>query len=426
MWVVQPDLKCLGPQRRPARVIFVTLSHLPTRRPFTPTITRFPWTSTQGAHIGFLIQHTLESNMPSAVLESFPPIVQNKSSTESESPIATKTYDIPVPKEINYIWLGRTFEDFDQNSIRNCVKNNPDYHIRLWLDDFSMLEMEGPRGLPRILPAASLKLYTSGTNKAISSADIRTTFAMMVRAQMEYYKVAMSGPLRAEISTIQKFQHFLQDNALYDVQVHFLSDFYGTLFHAEHLTNPNSFHYPTLKPSSSTPQLESLGPEIRLLQWAFFERCRGNYAAASNLLRVQLLQTYPGIYVDHHTIVPSIGDITGLRFALTADLTASQTFLASAPKHPCLQYFRYCILQNYDALLKRDFKCVTLDYTTMKKPTDPADVQNPWFTEMYSMSGAGAFFRAMKDVAEGGLGERVDISRAAMENIRVKATDMRG
>ena len=345
--------------------------------------------------------------MPSAVHKSSPPNVQDKSPTESESSTPTKTYDIPIPKEINYIWLGRTFEDFDQTPIRDCVKNNPDYHIRFWLDDFSMLEMEGPSGLPRILPAASLKLYTSGINKAISSADIRTTFAMMVRAQMEYYKVAISSPLRAEIPTIQKFQHFLRENALHDVEVHFLSDFYETSFHAEYLTNPVSFHYPSLQSSSSTSQWENLGPEIRLLQWAFFERCRGNYAAASNLLRVQLLQTHPGIYVDHHTIVPSIGNITGFRFALTADLAASQTLLASAPKHPCLQYFRYCILQNYDALLKRDFKCVTLDYTTMRKPTDPTDVQNPWLTEMYSISGAGAFFRAMKD-------------------IKVKATDMKG
>ena len=68
---------------------------------------------------------------------------------------------------------------------------------------------------------------------------------------------------------------------------------------------------------------------------------------------------------------------------------------------------------------------MALDYTTMKKPTDPTDVQNPWFTEIYSMSGAGAFFRAMKDVAEGWLGGRVDISRAAIEGVKVKATDMR-
>ncbi|KAM0795116.1 nucleotide-diphospho-sugar transferase [Usnea florida] len=377
-----------------------------------------PWASTQAAQAGFPSQHTLKRDMPSTVHQSLPPDDQNESSAESESPTVTRTYDTPIPKEINYIWLGQTFENFDQNSLRDCVKNNPDHHIRLWLDDFSMLETEGPRGLPRVLPAASLKLYTSGTNKTISSADIKTTFAMMVRAQMEYYKIAISGTLRAEIPTIQKFQHFLQEDAFHHVEVHFLSNFYETLFHAEHLTNPNSFNYPSLQSSSSTSQMEYLGPQIKLLQWAFFERCRGNYAAASNLLRVQLLQTYPGIYVDHHTIVPPIGDLTGFRFALTADLTASQTFLASAPKHPCLQYFRYCILQNYDALSKRDFKCVTLDYTTMKKPTDPTDVQNPWFTEVYSMSGAGAFFRAMKDVAEGGLGGKVDISGAAMEGVK--------
>ncbi|KAF6240867.1 hypothetical protein HO173_000659 [Letharia columbiana] len=361
-----------------------------------------------------------------AIDAPFPAHVQTGYSTEPKAPEAKDRYEIPIPKKINYIWLGRTFEDFDQTEIQACVKDNPDYRVRLWLDDFSMLEMEGPSGLPRVFPRASLNIYTSGMNKAISSTHINKTFAMLVRAQMEFYKVRLNKQLRAQIPTVQKFQDFLQQNDLHNVDLLFLSDFYEALFHAEHQRNQNSLCYPSLQPSSLASRWDNLGPEVRLLQWALFERYRGNYAAASNLLRVQLLQTYPGIYVDHHTTVPSIGDITGFRFALTAEHTASQSFLASAPNHPCLQYFRYCILQNYDSLLRDDFKCVTLDYTTMKKPTDPSDFQNPYFTETYSLSGPGAFFKAMKDVAEGVLGENVDISKASMKEARVNARVAKG
>ena len=339
--------------------------------------------------------------------------------------MAHDKYNISIPKEIHYIWLGRTFESFDQIPIQDCVSRNPDYRIRLWLDDFSMLEMEGPHGLPRILPAVSLKMYTSGMSKAISSAQINKTFAMLVRAQLEYYKILRSSRIREEISTIQKFQAFLQQKSLPNVDLAFLSDFYAALFEAEHQSNGKSLCYPSLHASSTTTGWENLGPEIQLLQWAFFERYRGNYVAASNLLRVQLLQTHPGIYLDHRTTVPpsSMGQLTGFRFARTGPHTnnavATQSFLASAPHHPCLQYVRFRLLQNYDALLKRDFRCVTLDYTTMTQPSDPNDFQNPYRAETYSLSGPGAFFSAMKDVAQGALGVNVDIRGAAMEGVGV-------
>ena len=334
---------------------------------------------------------------------------------------ANDRYVTPIPKVINYIWLGRTFENFDQTPIQQCVRNNPDYRIKLWLDDFSMLEMEGPHGLPKVLPSASLKIYKSGMNKEISSSDISKTFAMLVRAQIEFEKVHLNYQLRAYNPTIQSFQAFLQEHKLYNVETLFLSNFYAALFQAEHERSGKSLSYPSLSPSPTASRWENLGPEVKLLQWVFFERYRGNYAAASNLLRAQLLQTYPGIYVDHHTTVPSLGDLTGFRFALTADNLPTQTFLASAPNHPCLQYFRLCILNKYDALLKNNFKCGTLNYTTMEKPTDPDDFQNPYNMETYALSGPGAFFEAMKDVAEGALGDNVAVTGAAMRGVGVHA-----
>lgn len=336
--------------------------------------------------------------------------------------MAKTRYNVPIEKEINYIWLGRTFEDFDKMPIQECVKNNPDYRVRLFLDDFSMLEDEGPWGLPGILPPASLRIYTLGMRKAISSAHISTTFAMLVRAQIEYYKVRLrKSQLHTQLPTVRKFQDFLQRSRLYNVDLLFLSDFYETLLQIEYQENENSLSYPSLHPSSLGSGWNNLGPAMKLMQWVFFERYRGNYVAASNLIRVQLLQTYPGIYVNHRKTVPSFGDLRGFLFALTADLTATQSLLASAEHHPCLQYVRYCILQNYDALVKNDFKCVTLDYTTMEKPTDPNDVQNPYITETQSLSGPVAFSKAMKDVAEGALGENVDISGAPMKEDRANA-----
>lgn len=256
--------------------------------------------------IEVFVQRNIKRKMASTVNTLSPAKAQTGYSTEPKVAATKDRYDAPVPKEINYIWLGRTFEDFDQLSIQRCVKSNPDYRVRIWLDDFSMLEMEGPCGLPSILPSASLKIYTSGMNKAISSADISTTFAMLVRAQIAFYKVRLNSQLRAHNPTILKFQAFFQQNELHNVTILFLSDFYVTLFQAEHERSGNPLCYPSTHPSSTASRWENLGPEIKLLQWVFFERYRGNYVAASNLLRVQLLQTYPGIYLDHHTTVPPL------------------------------------------------------------------------------------------------------------------------
>lgn len=376
--------------------------------------------------IEVFVQRNIKRKMASTVNTLSPAKAQTGYSTEPKVAATKDRYDAPVPKEINYIWLGRTFEDFDQLSIQRCVKSNPDYRVRIWLDDFSMLEMEGPCGLPSILPSASLKIYTSGMNKAISSADISTTFAMLVRAQIAFYKVRLNSQLRAHNPTILKFQAFFQQNELHNVTILFLSDFYVTLFQAEHERSGNPLCYPSTHPSSTASRWENLGPEIKLLQWVFFERYRGNYVAASNLLRVQLLQTYPGIYLDHHTTVPPFKDLQGFRFGLTADKTATQTFLASSPDHPCLQYFRLRILKDYNALLKNNFKCISLDYTTMEKPTDPTDFQSPYITETYALSGPGAFFGAMKEVAQGALGKYVDISGSAIECVRANAMVMGG
>ena len=58
----------------------------------------------------------------------------------------------------------------------------------------------------------------------------------------------------------------------------------------------------------------------------------------------------------------------------------------------------------------------------MQTPTDPSDFQNPYNMETYALTGPGAFFRAMKDVAEGALGENVDISGSAMKGVGINAT----
>lgn len=310
--------------------------------------------------------------------------VQTGSSNKRKLPLGKDGYDFPIPKVINYIWYGKTFEKFDQLPIQECVKNNPDYRVRLWLDDFSMLEQYDN---PKMFPPASLEIHTSGTDISGSSASIDTFFALLVGGQMEYYKVRPRNHARANYPTILKFHEFLQQNSLHNVEIAFLAEFYEVLFQAQKPNFPD--------------------PEIQLLRWMFFERNRKNYAAASNLLRVQMLQTYPGIYVDHHTTVPSLGNLTGFRFALTAERTASQSFLASARDHPCLQYFRYCILENYDP-------------PPGKKPTEPTDLQNPYTAENHSLSGAGAFIMAMKDVAEG-IARKTDISEAGMTEVVVNA-----
>ena len=162
----------------------------------------FPLAPRRVHYVTISVQHNSERNMPPII--HAPPTAKVATEYPIEPIVSSikAKYNAPIPKEINYIWLGRTFEDFDQIPMQQCAKNNPKYRIRLWLDDFSMLEDEGRWGLPRILPSASLKIYTSDMKKPISSAHISTTFATLVRAQIEFFKVHLKYQLRSHNPTI--------------------------------------------------------------------------------------------------------------------------------------------------------------------------------------------------------------------------------
>jgi len=340
------------------------------------------------------------------------------------APVTAPNYDgIPVPKIINYIWLGQTFDHFNQTQIRNCAKQNKGHKIQLWLDDFSMIDLQGPSNGPtlsRILDTHTFRGYKYAVGKVIVAENVRKYMTMFVSAQQQYLSYIKENPVAVSlIKTIIDFKLFVIRNYL-NVQIRYMSsDFYGPLLAAaaqRHLQPGGSFTEDTLRACGQ----ENKGPELRLLEWAFYERFRKNYGAATNLLRVQLLQTNPGIYIDHDDSVPAFGDLTGFKYARSADYLPTNAFLASGDGHPFLQFLRYQILNKYTVLHanRNNF----LDFTKPSKPTHPDDLDHPFITNTDSLSGPSAFAEVVKQVRAGMLGPNVNLVNAWLKTVRINPT----
>ena len=305
------------------------------------------------------------------------------------SPIAAevKIANIPIPKEINYIWFGREFEDFDQSGIQTCAEKNPDYKIYLWLDDFSMLEAKGDHSLPRILPGLFSEtvvrelVHHIDTGSRIDITTMKIALKDCIFLQMRYHMFikAYRRNFRHEIPTVHKFREFVRSTGYDNIAIRYMS---------------TDLYEPLISEVDNAGMKSTLG---RFLRWALFERFRGNYGAASNLLRILLLQKHPGIYIDHDDLAPSFGQLAGFRYTRSADHLPTNSFLAHALGHPFLPLLRDRILSNYDALSDHDG---ILRHISMQRPTDPDDLEHPFILDTYARSGPGAFIEVLRDVIE--------------------------
>ena len=309
--------------------------------------------------------------------------------------------DIPIPKEINYLWFGPTFNRFERMPIHETVKKNPSHTIRLWLDDFSMLEMHGDYGLSTILSPSTFAAYERRLKEGIDLSNINATFQMLISAQQEYQHFIETYEVPPNLAPIvKKFRDYLLYANL-PVELRLLSSrFYKIELMALESGNP--------------------GPEIELLKWTFLERYRGNYGAASNLFRIQLLISWPGIYLDHDDMAPSFGDLTGFRYTRSAEHNATNCFLASAPGHYFLPYLRTAVLANYSALAANNFFCGQHNYLQLQPPSDPSDLDSPYVAETQSLSGPIAFGNALRSFVRENPALEAEIKNGWMKVIGIK------
>lgn len=348
-------------------------------------------------------------------------------SSRATTATAANNNDFPIPKTINYVWLGQTFDQFNQVRILDCAKQNRGHTIQLWIDDFSMVDLEDEqRGMPclsRILDSSTYNRYSYAIGKITKAEGTAKCIEMLVSAQQQYLAYVRNNPtIRGSNQTAVEFSTFIVRSQLdhdVDIKIRYLSaDFYEPLLTAEAQNRLQRVivNDEILKACGQ----ENKGPEMRLLEWAFYERYRKNYAAASNLLRVQLLQTHPGIYIDHDDTIPVLGDLTGFKYARSADYSPTNAFLASAENHPFLQIFRDQILQRYTTLQADRNKF--FDYAIPNRPTEADDLDHPFITYTNYLSGPDAFAEVVKNVRAGSLGPGFDITNAWLKTVRINPT----
>lgn len=327
----------------------------------------------------------------------------------------------------NYILLGQTFHNFNKAQIINCAKKNKDHTIQLWIDDFSMVDLEdglhGMSFLSRILDRYTYHSYRDAMGRIVRPEVMQKYMELLVSAQRQWLlHIQHNAMAKGSTDTAIAFWTFVVRAQLdhdVDIKIRYLStDFYGPLLatEAQDRLRHGDLDNQTLRACGQ----EKKGPEMRLLEWAFYERFRKNYAAASNLLRVQPLKTHPGIYLDHDDTAPVFGDLTGFKYARSANYYPNNAFLASSDGHPFLQHFRDQILQRYTALHADRNKF--FDYVKPNKPTDADDLDHPFITHTDYIAGPGAFAEAVKDVRAGALGESMDIRKAWLKAVRINPT----
>ena len=302
-----------------------------------------------------------------------------------------------VPNEINYIWLGRTFIHFNQSRIQECAAKNPDYKIFLWIDDLSMLDREQIQNLSTVIPEKELQSYTDYMDKRVPANpdEADDVLKLSLSIQEEYHDFLSTNPqFQRSIPTVRDFQRFVDSTGRENIKLRYTSTkFYPTLIsEARKAAQERQKKGGTGLQTKAGRQKE---PELRLLEWAFLERLRGNYAAASNLLRIQYLQIFPGIYIDHDDSAPAFGQLHGFKYTRSADYLPTNSFLASPSGHPFLQFLRYKVLDGYNAL--RDKK-ILLSYMNMEKPNNVEELDHPYIIDTYTRSGPGALVNAFRYV----------------------------
>lgn len=171
----------------------------------------------------------------------------------------------PVPKQIHIIWLGSALPERSQVCVQTFTQMNPDWWVNLWIDSAQLL---------------------TGQRVDITKG---------------YYE-SKHGPGSFNVRKKQKLAHLLGDTATDDDTKRYLKDRFGfnssvaDLKKAMALSFMEKFcsrHYITLRDIS-----EITGLNNNPLYQREMVRRGTNFGAASDILRVEILYRFGGVYFD--------------------------------------------------------------------------------------------------------------------------------
>jgi hypothetical protein len=171
-----------------------------------------------------------------------------------------------IPKKLHIIWIGNDIPQRNRDCIASFPAKNPDWEVNLWIDAKQLLTGERRR--------AATEHYTTQNNGKAVSADQWKTVAE---------RMGKEGDDRATMAYLEEFLNY-RGEALQGMRVQKINSIMA-------FCNGNR-----IKLREVERDLD-MGKTAPIYRRELVER-GGNFGAASDILRIEILMQYGGVYVD--------------------------------------------------------------------------------------------------------------------------------
>ncbi len=249
-----------------------------------------------------------------------------------------------VPKLIHFIWLGGKLGNIQKEYITLWAKLNPDHNIKIWYDSDHLNNYDVNKKMREYLSNFLIDKKNQENYQSLYSEEL-----IKLQNKMNEYIYEKSN----EIPKI----------SLNEIRENFLNEF---LVHKNSRRNSsamillNDFTTSTLDLVTKNPNVEVSNIADEKIDWRLKDayhqelNLRGNFAAASDSVRLEILSKYGGMYLDVDVLPP----IKIMNELLEIDSKAVRNFFNSHFKQISYAYYEELFNQNLDLLPSRKFSDV--------------------------------------------------------------------
>ena len=171
-----------------------------------------------------------------------------------------------IPKKLHIIWIGNDIPQRNRDCIASFPAKNPDWEVNLWIDAKQLLTGERRR-------ATTAHYTTQNSGKAVTTDQWKTVAA----------RVGNEGDDRATMAYLEEFLNY-RGEALQGMRVQKINSIMA-------FCNSNRIKLREVERDLN------MGKTAPMYRRELVER-GGNFGAASDILRIEILMQYGGVYVD--------------------------------------------------------------------------------------------------------------------------------
>ena len=195
---------------------------------------------------------------------------------------------IPVPKILHFVWLGGPLGEVQKDYVKIWAKMNPDYQVKIWYD--------------------SENLFTYETNKKIK--EYLDYSLVEYKNDEKYQNIFADKYIALQNDLFEKLVKLRQKKQTANYDLERLNYIEKTLY-KKNKTNTdliqerkNQFNSDSLKLKQEFPNIEFEDLKNVKSKWELLDiydqelLLRGNFAAAGDSVRVELLRQFGGLYSD--------------------------------------------------------------------------------------------------------------------------------